>query len=191
MKHLQRFLKSPDDFIQGSASLCDVLGLTKGVKDALVLVNLLVELGLELLLGHADHEVSNELRDGLSDRADSDLEDRVDTGANLFHEQVCSAGPRLLRLLYLLLLVRVTLRLVLDSHTVLVVLRQVLLSGHDRGAVLFVVSVVDEHVVLLGVDDGFDELTSVIALPLQDLADDVHDFGAKAWAPHEDALDDG
>ena len=63
--------------------------------------------------------------------------------------------------------------------------------GNNRGTILFVVSIVDEHVVLFRVDDCFDELSGVIAFALQDLANDVHDFGAKGWASHEDALDNG
>ena len=184
LQHLQGLLERLDDLVERAASLCDVLGLTKGVKDRLVLVDSLIELSLELLLGHAHHEVPDQLGNGLSHSADRDLEDSVDTGADLLNEDVGSAGAWLLLLLMLGLL--------RDRLSVLIVLlRHLLVLRHNRGAVLFVVSVVDEHVVLFGIDDRLDELTGMVAFALKDLADNVHDLWAQGWASHEDSLDDG
>ena len=50
--------------------------------------------------------------------------------------------------------------------------------------------IVDEHVVLFGVDDGLDELTCVVSFSLEDLTDDVHDLGTERGYAHEDAFND-
>jgi len=76
-----------------------------------------------------------------------------------------------------------------DRLTVLVVLlRHLVLRGHDRSAILLVIGIVDKHVVLLRVNDGLNKLSGVVAFALQDLADNVHDLGAKGWHAKEDAL---
>ena len=54
LEHLEGLFESFDDFIECPASLCDVLRLTQGVQDSLILVNLLVQLSLEFVLRHAD-----------------------------------------------------------------------------------------------------------------------------------------
>ena len=79
LQHLKRLLQSPNYFIQGSAPLSDVLGLAERLQDRLVLVNLLVELGLELVLRHAHQEVADQLRNGLSHCSNRDFEDGIDT----------------------------------------------------------------------------------------------------------------
>lgn len=132
LQNLQRLLKRLDDFRERAASLRDVLGLAKGVEDGLVFVDLLVKLGLELLLAHADHEVSNQFGDGFADRTDRDLEDGVDTGADLLNEDIGCAGRASVGghlLLLLLLLLRVLLG---NGHAVLIVLHgHGLFSRHD------------------------------------------------------------
>jgi hypothetical protein len=186
LQHLEGLLKSLDNLVEGSTSLRDVLWLAKRVQNRLILVDLLVELGLELLLGHSDHEVSNQLGDRFTHRPDRDLKYGIDTSANLLDEDVgaASIGGLLLLLLLLGLVGR-------NDLAVLVVLgRHVVFCRDDRSAVFFVVSVVDEHVVLLRVDDSFDQFTGVVTLSLEDLADNVHDLGAEAGASHEDTLDD-
>lgn len=172
LKYLKRLLKSPDDFTQCVATLSDVLGLTKGIQNGLVLVDLLVKLCLQLILGHANQEETNQLRNNLTNRANRDLEHSIDTGANLLNEDVFAAHHGLLLLLHLLLLLW-------NRLTVLVILlRHLVFGGHDGGAVLLVVGIVDEHVVLLRVNDGLHEFSRVVTLTLQDLADNVHDLGA-------------
>ena len=100
---------------------------------------------MQSFLSHAHQEVSNQLWNGLSNGADNDLEVRVDTSADLLHEDVGAVSRVLvLRLLRLVLAGRVA-----DQVSVLVVLGHILLLRHDRGAVLLVVLIVDEHVVLL------------------------------------------
>ena len=183
LKHLKRIFQAFDDLSQSSTSLRNVLRLTQRIEDGLVLVNLLVKFGLELVLGHADHEVTNQLGDGLTNSADSDLEDSVDTGADFLDENVGSTSASGLLLLLLLWLLG-------DDLAILVVLRRHLVFlRNDRGAVLFVLLVVDEHVVLFGVDDGLNEITSVVAFSLKNEADDVHDFWTEGRASHENALD--
>ena len=184
LQHLQGLLKSLDNLVEGSASLRELLWLAKRVQNRLILVDLLVELGLELLLRHSDHEVSNQLGDRFTHRPDRDLKHGVDTGANLLDEDVGAASIGLLLGLGRCLSGR-------NDLAVLVVLgRHVVFIRYDRSAVLFVVSVVDEHVVLLRVDNSFDEFTSVVTLSLEDLTDNIHDLGAEAGASHEDTLDD-
>lgn len=183
LKHLKRIFQAFDDLSQSSTSLRNVLRLTQRIEDGLVLVDLLVKFGLELVLGHADHEVTNQLGDRLTNSADSDLEDSVDTGADFLDENVGSTSASGLLLLLLLWLLG-------DDLAILVVLRRHLVFlRNDRGAVLFVLLVVDEHVVLFGVNDGLNEITSVVAFSLKNEADDVHDFWTEGRASHENALD--
>ena len=134
---------------------------------------------------HAHEEVANQLRDGLTYRADGDLEDSINAGADLLHEDV---GATLLRSRLLLLLLNGRLdRLALCVE----LLRHLVLLRHNRCPILLVVGIVDEHVVLLGVDDGLYELAGMVALPLETLADNIHDLGSKGRDSHEDTLDDG
>ena len=111
-----------------------------------MVVDPLVQLSLELLLGHAHQEVSDELGNGLSHGPDDNLEVRVNTSADLLDEDVGAAAGVGLPLRLGLWLV---LWLLLNQVTVLVILRHVLLLRHYRCAVLFVVLIVHEHVVLL------------------------------------------
>ena len=69
--------------------------------------------------------------------------------------------------------------------------RHLVFLGHNRCAILFVVCVVDEHIVLFRVNDGFDELTAMVAFALQNHDNDVHDFRAERRASHKNTLDDG
>ena len=118
-----------------------MLGLAKALKDLLVLVDLLVELNLEFLLRHANEEVANEFGNRLTDRADSDLEDGVDSGSDLLHKDVLAPGLWLLIHVWLILGHWVAGGVVLRRHLVLL--------GHDRSAVLLVIGIVHEDVVLL------------------------------------------
>ena len=161
-----------------------MLGLSKCVEDGFVLVDLLVKLSLQLLLRHTNQEVADQLGNGLSNCANGDLEDSIDTCSDLLYEDVCASRLASWLLLLLLLLLswnRLAVLVVLRWHSVFL--------RHDRGAVFLVISVVDEHIVLLSVDHSFDQFTSVVTLALQHLANDVHNLGAQGWAPHENALD--
>ena len=129
---------------------------------------------------HADKEVSNKLWNSFAHRPDRNLKNSVDACSNLFHEDVRTTSVGLLRL-----------RLWLNKHTVLVVLRSFnFLLRHDRSAIIFVICVVDEQVVLLRVDDSFDKFTGVVTLSLKNLDDYVHDLWANTRASHENTLDD-
>lgn len=127
--------------------------------------------------------MADQLGNSLSYCTDSDLKHSVDTCSDLFHEDVCASllSSRLLLLLWLLW----------NRLAILVVLRwHVVLLGHNRGAVLFVISIVDEHVVLLRVDHSFDQFACVITLTLKDCANNIHNLGTQGRASHEDALND-
>lgn len=86
-----------------------------------MVVDSLVEFGLQILLRHAYQEVSNQLGDGLSDRANDNLEVGIDTSADLLHENVCAAS-RAWRQIRLIVDLRLVHRLVVNGHTILVVL---------------------------------------------------------------------
>lgn len=161
LEHLQRIFQALDDLSQGSASLRDVLRLTQRIEDVLVLVDLLVKFSLELVLRHANHEVTNQLGDGLTNCADSDLEDGVNTSADFLNENVGSTSTLRLVLHLLLLL------LLGDNLTISIVLRgHVIFLRNNRGAVLLVFLVVNEHVVLFRIDDSLNEITSVVTFSL-------------------------
>ena len=152
-----------------------MLGLAKCVKQAVPVVHRRVKLRLQFLLRHAHQEVADELRHGLSHGSNRDLEVGVDTRADFLNEDVsAAAGPRGDLLPSWL----VSLWLILDWHAVLIVLRHVLLCGHNRGTVFLIVGIVDEHVVLFRVDDSLDMLTAIVSFALKDLNDNIHDFRA-------------
>ena len=88
LQYLQGLFQSLDDLFECSPPVSDMFGLAKGVQDLLVLVYPLVELRLELLLGHAHEEVANEFGNRLTHRSDCDLEDCVDPLTQLLHEDV-------------------------------------------------------------------------------------------------------
>ena len=78
-----------DDSVQHFPALSDSLGLTEHVNQVLVGVNFLVELELELLLGHLNQEVTNLLGDCVSDISENDLEIRVNALSDLSHKYIC------------------------------------------------------------------------------------------------------
>ena len=90
-----------------------------------MVIDSLVEFGLQILLRHAHQEVSNQLGDGLSDRANDDLEVGIDTRTDLLHENVCAAS-RAWRQIRLTVDLRLVHRLVVNGHAILVVLLHLL-----------------------------------------------------------------
>ena len=58
------------------------------------------------------------------------------------------------------------------------ILLRLLMDSHELCAVFFVVGIVDKHIVLLRIYDGFHELSCVITFTLKNLQDAVHDLGA-------------
>lgn len=44
---------------------------------------------------------------------------------------------------------------------------------------------------MLGVNDSFDKLTTIVAFALENHDNNVHNFRAECGAPHENALNDG
>ena len=119
LQHLKRLLERLDDFRKGSASLCDVLWLSKRVEDTLILVDLLIQLSLEFLLRHADQEVTNKLRNRLAHGSNCDFEHSIDTSAHLLYEDIRASRHRgvLIHLVLLLLLLRI-----IDRLAVLIIL---------------------------------------------------------------------
>lgn len=104
-----------------------------------------MELRAELLLGHSDEEISNDLWNGLSDGSDGDAEDGVDSGADFPDEKIYASWLWLVLRLWLLALS------ILDGHAILVELDLggVVSVRHNRSSILLVVSVVDKEIVLL------------------------------------------
>ena len=94
-----------------------------------MLVDPLVELGLQLFLGHTHQEVPDQLGNGLSNRADDNLEVGVDTSTDLLDEDVCTATRARRNVLIVRPLVLRVLRL--DQVAVLIVLGHALLLRHN------------------------------------------------------------
>lgn len=92
------------------------------------------------------------------------------------------------RLLLLLLLLLA--ELVLTSATWLPRLTSWLLSWNDVSSVILVVLVVGEQIVLLGVNDGLNDLSGVVSLLAQALHDQVHDLRDERWETLEDLVHD-
>lgn len=87
-----------------------------------MVVDSLVEFCLQILLRHAHKEVSNQLGDGLSDRANDDLEVGINTSADLFHKNVCAASRSWRNILLIVDLRLVHGLVVVNGHAILVVL---------------------------------------------------------------------
>ena len=113
LKNLKGVLENIDDISESLSSILDVLWLTKGIEDGVILINSHVKLRAEFLLRHADQEVSDELWNSLSNSSDTDSEDGVNSCSDFANEKVDTGWLWLL----LLLLLRA-----LNWHTVSVVL---------------------------------------------------------------------
>ena len=61
---------------------------------------------------------------------------------------------------------------------------------YDILSLIQVVLIIGEMVVLLGVNDGFNELSGVVSLPLENVENDVHDLWTEAGESEEDLLHD-
>ena len=187
LQYLKRLFKRPDDFRKGSASLCDVLWLSKRVENTLILVDPLIQLSLEFLLGHTDQEVTNKFRDRLAHRANGDFEYSIDTSAHLLYEDIRAARHSGV-LIHLVLLLLLLLRIIDRLAVLIILLWHLVFFRNNRSSVLLVVLVINEHIVLLRVNYGLNQLTGMITLTLKALADDIHDLRSERWAAHEDSL---
>jgi len=113
--------------------------------------------------------MTDKLGNSLSDSAEDNLEVSINSSSDLLHKEISSSLSLLRRALLLLLLFR----RFLDWLTFLIVLHW-LLRGlwfflwHDRCAVKFVVVIIGEYVILLSVNDSFDNVSSMITFGLQD-----------------------
>ena len=56
---------------------------------------------------------------------------------------------------------------------------------HNTRPVLFVVEVVDEHVVDFRLNHCLDQFARVVSFSLQECGNDVHNFGTQSGAPHK------
>ena len=63
-----------------------------------------------------------------------------------------------------------------------------ILLWNDRCAVELVVFIIGENVVLFGINHGLHNVSAVITLCLENLANDVHDLWSNRRASHEDPL---
>lgn len=143
-----------------------MLGLAQCIQNLLILINPLIQLRLQLVLGHLDEEVSDEFGDGLAHCPHYDLEYCVQSLPQLIDEDVPAVGSW----------VGLVLRLLRDGLAILVVLDGHLVGlGYDRCAILLIIGVIYEEVVLLCIDNRFNELSRVVTLTLQYTHDDLHD----------------
>jgi len=110
--------------------------------------------------------VTNKLGNSLSDSAKDNLEVSINSGSDFLHKEV-STGLTLLRRWASLFLFRFRdwLALVVVSYRFFLLL---IFLWHNRGTVEFVVVIIGEYVVLLRVNDCFDNISCVITLCLQD-----------------------
>lgn len=184
MEDLKRILERLDDTFEHLSALSNALRLSKLVDDGLVGVDALIEFVLEFLLRHPHEEVADLLGHGVTHVTQHDLEVCIDTSSDLLNENIRRGGCLTSLLLWLLSVWVVRVELLL----LLVVL--ILCSWHDGGAILFVLKVVGEEVVLLSIDNSFDNFTSVVAFFSNDVADDFHHDWAHSWESHEDTVDD-
>ena len=150
-----------------------------------VLVDPVVELKLKFFLRHFDEEIPNLFRNSVAHVTKHQAEVRVNASPDFLHKHVLTLhgggklsgtklvagrnGPALS--VELLLLFFLLLRL-----------------GDKVATVFLVVLIVGEDVVLLGIDDGFDNFAGMVTLGTEHLGDDVHDNWAHGGEPHKDTL---
>jgi hypothetical protein len=148
--------------------LSNSLGLTKRLLELLILVNLGIELKLKSLLRGLHKEVSNGLRDGISNVSDCNLEVSINSSSYFSHKKVgtfaqivLSRGSLLRRLLTIL------------TWLLLLLL---LLLGYDISSIGKVITIICEMIVLLSINNGFNQATSLLSLLLEDSDYNVHNF---------------
>jgi len=113
-----------------------------------------IKLELKSLLRRLDKEVSNSLRNGVSDVSDSNLEVSIDSGSDFLHKEVCALTQIILRRGSLLDLLRLDLlRLILLTGLVLRLLLLLFLLRNDISSIGKIFSIVCEVIVLLSIDD--------------------------------------
>ena len=110
--------------------------------------------------------MTDKLGNSFSDSAKDNLEVSINSGSDFLHKEV-STGLTLLRRWASLFLFRFRdwLALVVVSYRFFLLL---IFLWHNRGTVEFVVVIIGEYVVLLRVNDCFDNISCVITLRLQD-----------------------
>lgn len=188
LKEFEGVLKGFNHGGEHLSSLLNRLGFSKALSNFRVIIDARVELKLEFLLRHLDEEISDLLGNGVSHIAQHYFEVGIDSCSDFSDKHVGASAVVLLRrssvvqrhTVLIVLLVRVLTRL--SRLLALVLLR------HNRGSVIFVVAIVGEQVVLLSVDNSLNDLTSVVTLSLEHLANDVHNLRAQGWEAHEDSV---
>ena len=114
--------------------------------------------------------MTDQLRNSLSNCAKDDLEIGVNSRSDFLHEEVSSLLPLIL-LGWVLLLLWKWASLVVVLYCLGLIL---ILLWDNRGALKFVSFIIRENVILLCINDGFNNLSCVVTLLLKDLANDVH-----------------
>jgi hypothetical protein len=132
---------------------------------------------LQSILSSPHQEVPNSLGDGISDISDSYLEISIDSGSDLFHEQVRSLTHIILRGS---LLRRWLVHLTTTLSIWVGLLRLLLLGlclGYDVSPLGQVVAIICEVIVLLSINNGFNYGPSFLSFILNHSHDDVHNLG--------------
>ena len=153
---------------------------------------MVVELELENLLTFLNKEVADSFWDRVLDISQDNLEIGIDSLSHFGHEHV---GTSLLRNLWLLLLLLLVLtKLILAGSTStswltwLAWLSTGIFGWNNISPVILVVLIISEEIILLGIDNGFDNFSCVVSFFAQAFHNDVHDLWDHCWEPLEDLV---
>lgn len=187
MKHLKGILHGVKNSLQGLSSLGDSEWFSKGILECLVLVNLVVKLKLESVLTSFDEEITDCLWNRVSDASKADTEVSVDLFSHSHDLRVSSI---LLRVSTLAAVASTwstrSTWATWPSLTMWILSHLSLLSIF----LLLEVIIISKMIINLGINNSFNDFSSVISLFLENFGDDVHYFTNHGWESLENLLDD-
>ena len=120
--------------------------------------------------------MTDKLGNSLSDSAEDNLEVSINSSSDLLHKEVSARLALLRRALLWLLFGRFVDWLALFIILYWGLLWLLIFLWHYRRAVEFVVVIIREYVVLLSVNDSFDNFSGMITFRLQDRTNYIHDL---------------
>jgi len=135
--------------------------------------------------------MTDKLGNSLSDRTQDNLEVSINSSSDLLHKEVSASLALLRRALLWLLFRRFVDWLALFVILYWWLLRLLIFLWHYRRAVEFVIVIIREYVVLLSVNDSFDNFSGVVTFCLQDWTNYIHNLWSNWWTSHENTLNNG
>jgi hypothetical protein len=142
------------------------------------LVDLVVQLKLKTILRFSDKEVADAFWDGIFDISKNDAEVGIDSGSKFSDKNIAT---RLLlshlRLLWLLLHAWTSSWIstgATDSWLTIYALN--LIISHDILPIILILKVIGKEIILLRVDDGFNNFSSIVSFFVQDSNNNFHNF---------------